>query len=570
MKTPRIHGRLLWLWAIGLACLPVSRIVSAQSPTSIRIDERIQVTLREKGASAEYAFSLDQTGYVIAQFDAVPGGMRPSVTYYTGDLELQADPDNPAIRLASGSYGVRVQDRFDRASEDPVTFWLEFHPETDASEPNDDPTHARPVSLGTPVTFQVLPKRDVDAVTFSVETPGYLYGEFQGGPGLLIPVLELLNQVGEVTGTLSHRSAIRLPQGAMTARLKSSVDDWSIIPLTLSTRFLPEPDQSEPNDTVANARLVELDEPIRLWILPAGDQDVLRVEAPEAGYLWVKREYVPYPLNLVPEWLSAEGKVLNSKQWFHRVSQGTAFVRIRDEFDLSDHCSLQPVQLFVRFLPDPEAGQPNDRFETARPVELNRLVRAHLIPEGNADFFRFEVARNGLVTAQPVVAPSWLRDFAEDPIHDYQLELFDAQHAPLTGSYRWGLTTAAALAPGTYFLKVSRYEQDSTAFEPLVIHLAFTELAVPMQGIDLTVIGLGIKEEPETIQQLQMIADEAGGRFAAVEELEGLKREMIAATSWRAGKLWTVLGAAILVILAGIGWLAMRRTRGPFSPKARR
>ncbi|MEK7214795.1 MAG: hypothetical protein AAB289_04280, partial [Chloroflexota bacterium] len=341
-------------------------------------------------------------------------------------------------------------------------------------------------------------------------------------------------------------------------------------PVTFWLHFRPETDASEPNHTVAAARHVELDEPIRLWILPAGDQDVLRIEVPEAGYLWVKREHVPYPLNLVPEWFSAEGEALDSKRWFHRVSKGTMLVRIRDQFDLSDQYSLQPVQLSVRFLPDPEVGQPNDRFETARPVELNRLVRAHLIPEGDADFFRFEVARNGLVTAQLVVAPSWLRDIAEDVLYDYQLELFDAQHAPVPGSYRWRFTTAAALAPGTYFLKVSRYEQDSTGFEPLVIHLAFTELAVPMQDIDLTVIGLGVGEEPQTARQLQMIAAESGGRFVAVEELEGLKRAMIAATGRRAIGLRMALGAVLLAALLGVGWRATRRKRGPFTPRVRR
>ncbi|MBI4354029.1 MAG: hypothetical protein HY595_02210 [Candidatus Omnitrophica bacterium] len=553
-------------WAVGLAWLSLSPIASAQSPASIRFDERTQVALQEKKAFVEYTFSVDQAGYVIARFDAIPSGMGPMVAYYAGDQELQAKWDSFGIRVDPGSYRVRVRDRSEySASPEPMTFWLEFHPETDASEPNDDPTHARPITLGTPVIFQVLPKRDVDAVTFSVETPGYLYGEFQY-PGLLLPVLEVLNEVGQVTGTLSHRSSLRLPQGTMTARLRSSVDDWSTEPVTLSTWFLPEPDPSEPNDTIAAARQVELDEPIRLWMLPAGDRDVLRVEAPASGYLWVKREYVPSPLMLVAEWLSAEGAALDSKRWFRQVSKGTALVRIRDEFDLSDKCSLQPVQLSVRFLPAPDGDQPNDRFETARPVELNRLIRAHLIPEGDADFFRFEVDHPGLVTAQVVVAPSWLRDFAEDPIHDYQLELFDAQHAPITGSYRSGYTTAAALAPGTYFLKVSRYEKDSTGFEPLVIRLALTELAVPMPGVELTLIGLGVQEEPGTVRQLQMIAEGAGGRFVAVEELEGLKREMASALAGRnRGTLWSIVVIMVLVALAG-GWAAKRG----FSPKARR
>ena len=65
---PRLPTCLLLLGIGGLA--------SAQGPSSIRMEERVQVTLKAQQAFVEYAFSLDQVGYVIPKFEAVASSLQ--------------------------------------------------------------------------------------------------------------------------------------------------------------------------------------------------------------------------------------------------------------------------------------------------------------------------------------------------------------------------------------------------------------------------------------------------------------------------------------------------------------
>ena len=495
-----------------LAGLLLSGTAHAEPPL-LRLGEAVPVRLETKGAVEEFAFNVAETGYVIAQFDQAPSGFYPAVSYHAGPTLLRNEPKDPGVRLEPGHYAVRIRSRFPNdTAKQPFTLTLTFSAEDDPSEPNEALPRARPLTLGEPTLLRLLPKGDTDLLTFTVPETAYvrvMCAEKQSGAH---PAAEVLDAAGQSLGKPEKEFTRRLEPGTYYLRVAAKFSDWSLQPVTVTTDVFVEGDPSEPNDAVARARPVALDEQFRFWILPAGDRDVLRVEAPADGYLSFSYTRAANPLNLVPEWLDDDGKVI-ATTWVRKVAAGPVYLRVRDKYDWSDRQSPRAVYGAVSFSPEMDPSEPNDTFETARPVALNSAATFYVLPEHDVDVWRFEVPERGMVTASLTQAP------LEPSLARYRAELYDANRQPVAFTGAGQNAFEVILDPGAYFLKMDRSDDEHTGFEPLTVELEYTALsAIRRDDVKFTLIGLGEESNAKQQQQFRQLAEVMGGTYIPIAQ----------------------------------------------------
>lgn len=501
----RLLALLAFLGAVGSAYA---------QPQSLRLGESASVHLNTKGAVAEFDFDVTQTGYVVAKFDKVPSGFYPAVSYYAGTVTLRDEKQDPSVRLEPGHYTVRIKSRFDiDVAKQPFSITLDFSAEDDSSEPNDVQAHARPIALGDSVILRLLPKGDVDLLTFTVPETAYVRVKCAEEKLTAHPAAELLDVTGQSLGKAAGEFTRRLEPGTYYLRVAAKFSDWSLQSVTVTTDIFVEGDSSEPNDTLATARSIALDENIRFWILPAGDQDVFRVEAPSDGYLWFGYTRAADPLRLVPEWLAQDGSVLSS-EWMRKVTTGPVYLRVRDRHDWTDRQSSRAVYGSVSFLPELDPSEPNDTFETARPVALNTATTLYFLPAHDVDVWKFEIPERGMVTASLTMAP------LEPSLERYDSTLYDAKFQSVTVTGAGQNAFEVILEPGTYFLKMGRRDDEHSGFEPLTVELEYTPLSeIQSSDIKFTLIGLGEESNAVQQQQFRQLTEVMGGTYIPIKDL---------------------------------------------------
>ncbi|MBI1952669.1 MAG: hypothetical protein HYS41_00905 [Candidatus Omnitrophica bacterium] len=545
MRTMRWLALAAWAWMALPSAQPIAE------PPQAAFGEKREILLNQKGKQEEVTVEVERTGYLVVRFDKVPTSLYPEAAFWQGESKLQYIQKNPVFRAQPGRYQVKVLDRFNAASDKPFTFWIEFVPEEDPSEPNGQISQARPVKLGEPITSWLLPPGDEDLFRFELEKPGYLRVKLKSPASNLYAKVQLLNASGKPESAEGETLTEKLPAGAHYAKLFSKFSGWSGQPVSLEFSLMEELDPSEPNDTPAAARKVDWDELVPFWILPAGDRDLFRFEAPEAGYAWLTVS--PHPgmdLALTPEWLDEEGKVLTSGRWVQRVPKGSGLLRLKSRYEALGEESVKPLYASLSLMPETDSSEPNDTLETARAIELNSVVKFQLIPEEDVDFFRFELKEPSLVISRFVMAPAGPSSGA------YTLEFLDAQGKPVESIYRWEQTSYISLDAGTYFTKVQQFGEGHTGFEWVGLLLAKMDFKVSMEGIDFTLIGLGVENDPATRKQLQLIAQANSGKLVLTSETAALKEEFVkAARKAEPGRglgwLWLLAaGAALLLFLA--------------------
>jgi hypothetical protein len=405
------------------------------------------------------------------------------------------------------------------------------------------------------ILFNQKGKQEV--VTVEVERLGYLMVRFDKVSYALNPSAAFWQ--GENKLQYNPKSpAFRAQPGRYQIAVLDRFNVVSERPFFFWVEFVPEEDPAEPNDTPDTARRVDWEEMVPFWILPTGDRDFFRFEAPEAGYAWMGVS--PHPgldLALTPEWLDEEGKVLTSDRWVRKVPKGPGLLRIKGRYEMLNEESVKPFYASLSFMPETDLSEPNDTLETARAVELGSVIKFQLIPEKDVDFFRFEVKEPGLVYGRFVMAP------VESSYDDYKVEILDAQGKPVAGLYSWQQNYYATLDPGTYFLKIHR-SRGHTGFESVGFQLAWVDLKVPLEGADFTLIGLGVEKDQAAVKELQMIAQANGGKLVLTSEAQKLKEEFVKAAKKNEpgqglGWLWLLLAAGALAF-----WFSKRRgKKGP-------
>jgi hypothetical protein len=243
--------------------------------------------------------------------------------------------------------------------------------------------------------------------------------------------------------------------------------------------FAPEPDQYEPNNSAAAAAALTPGGEILFNILPRGDTDWFRIEAASAGELAVFIDEGPKNLDLhyrvwnanlqvIRDWVAPYRKGGLTEGFADLPTAGVYFIEVSD--GRSDDRSVEHATLATKFTPTDDPLEPNNGYGAARPLKLGTPRHAHILPQGDTDWYLLEAPRAGefAVTVDEV-----------DPGLDIHVRLWNAEVQVVrdwVGPPRPGGVTEAAMSvpgPGIYRLEVADGRGDSRSPNPFRILVEF-------------------------------------------------------------------------------------------------
>ncbi|MBX3574791.1 MAG: caspase family protein [Mesorhizobium sp.] len=396
-----------------------------------------------------------------------------------GDTVLEAELPEPGI------YAIEMADSYsDQASTRTFDLAIDFKPVGDAIEPNNAFGLASHRTATGRDRIAIFPRGDTDWLSLDVDQPGELKLLASGSPQNLDIQLRVWNAnkdlVKDWTGPLRAGGDVEtfadLPApGRYFIEIADGYSDQGSSDLfELETVFTPQPDQYEPNNGMASAAPLTPGGEILFNILPRGDLDWFRVEAPTSGELRVEIDEGPDNLDLHYRVWTADRQLLHDWVAPYRkggLTEGVAdlpragsyFIEITDGY--SDDRSIRHAVLRTRLTPTDDPLEPNDSYGAAKPLSSGEAHKAYILPRGDTDWFAIEAPGPGELS---VVVDE------VDPALDIFVRLWDVDGnaGQWVGPPRPGGVTDARLPiakAGTYRLEVTDGNSDQRSANPFRI-----------------------------------------------------------------------------------------------------
>ncbi|MCC6739481.1 MAG: hypothetical protein IT452_10585 [Planctomycetia bacterium] len=155
--------------------------------------------------------------------------------------------------------------------------------------------------------------------------------------------------------------------------------------------FTAEDDSSEPNGDWARPRRAGFDEKLALRLRPAGDRDVVVLEAPGPGYVRATFEGAHADVEAV---FNLDG-TRNLGANLARVDvAGAVFAVVQDHWGSARR---EPLHVTFSFEPETDAFEPNDTPGSAAALEPGDWQRARIAPGNDSDWFAVDVPEDGYI-----------------------------------------------------------------------------------------------------------------------------------------------------------------------------
>ena len=389
-----------------------------------------------------------------------------------------------------GIYFIEVRDGHnDARSKDSYDMRIAFTATADPSEPNDDRATAMLMDANGSVAAAILPKGDTDVYRLDLSRQGELTAHFTAMPANLNMAFRVLDQNGaQVWGWQSAPEAgeafaawadIETP-GTYYLEVRDGHNDArSKDPYTLQLAFAATADPAEPNDERLTATPLGFGQPVQAAILPKGDADVYRLDLSRQGELTAHFTAMPANLNMafrvldqngaqVWGWQSAPEAGEAFAAWADIETPGTYYLEVRDGHN--DARSKDPYTLQLAFAATADPAEPNDERLTATPLGFGQPVQAAILPKGDADFYRLDIARSGRITAHFTASPDNL-DMAVRVLNADGAQVWGWQSAP--DASQPFAAEAEVKAPGVYFLEVRDGHNDGRSVAPYTLTATF-------------------------------------------------------------------------------------------------
>lgn len=381
-----------------------------------------------------------------------------------GDTLLQAELADPGV------YVVEMADGNDDA-ENVLPFRLSgsFEPVEDDTEPNEGFGAATQVHGVGAYKLAVFPRGDRDWLAVDIDHPGELALRATGLP----PEIDLYMRVWNADKTVVRDWIAPLRRGGDTegfadlplpgryfvevADGNSDASSKALFDFELA--FTPQPDQYEPNDDAAAAAPLTPGGEILFNILPRGDHDWFRIEAPAQGELALLIDEGPETLDLhyrvwdadrkvIRDWVAPYRKGGLTEGFADLPAAGSYFLEVVDGND--DERSIRHATLKTAFTATGDLFEPNDGFGSAVPLPGGEAAFGAILPRGDVDWYRLDLERAGDVRVTIDEVPDDL---------DIYVRLWDADGSASgwIGPPRPGGVTEGrfpAKSPGVYRLEV--------------------------------------------------------------------------------------------------------------------
>ncbi len=234
-------------------------------------------------------------------------------------------------------------------------------------EPNNSLDTAQAVTLPTRLQGFIDPKRDADWYRLAIPAQGALEVAITNMPQEVNVTFQVWGankkvvhgwQTAQKLG-VDHIRIVDLPApGTYYLELRDSSDNGrSAQPYTLRTVLTATKDTGEPNNTLATATPLKLEQSIQANILPKRDADWYRLAIPAQGALEVAITNMPQEVNVTFQVWGANKKVVHGWQTAQKPgvdhirivdlpAPGTYYLELRDSSD--NGRSAQPYTLGIR------------------------------------------------------------------------------------------------------------------------------------------------------------------------------------------------------------------------------
>ncbi|MDH3264651.1 MAG: caspase family protein, partial [Paracoccaceae bacterium] len=267
---------------------------------------RLNPTVFPRGDRDWLEFWIDRPGLFTAEATQVPEALDIAIRVWNYDGRVVRDWVVPARQGGDtfleaglkepGRYFLEIADgNNNAASVVPYALALDFAPVDDAMEPNDSFGAASIQAATGEHRIAIFPRGDADWVALDVDHPGQLQLQATEVPEDLDVYMRVWTADKSVLrdwfgpprpgGDVDDFADLPRPGRYFVeiADGNSNADSAASFPLGLA--FTAQPDQFEPNNGAADAKPLTPGGEILFNILPRGDADWFRIEAPSSGEL---------------------------------------------------------------------------------------------------------------------------------------------------------------------------------------------------------------------------------------------------------------------------------------------
>ncbi|ADG83165.1 S8 family serine peptidase [Thermincola potens] len=385
---------------------------------------------------------------------------------------------------------------------------------------------AQDIKSGRPVTQKLDYGADEDWYRISVPDRASLQFELQPA-GKVTPAIEIYSEQGEMLNAFNSMeeagdadagfdawglfpkpdSNVKvgeavygiigdLPAGDYFFRVFGNHNRWSQELYTLTAQILEKnelvPDMWERNDTLEDAKKVELGRKVSAAINPCGDEDWYKVYVMPGNIYKIDTE-VPAGLDLAVEvigeppadgfagdkgteedlWdngqhadqiIDAGGQGKNETGTFKPYIEQAGYYYLR-VYDKTNGAVNSPYTLQVtEYNPPKDRYEPNESEKDARPIELGSQVEANFSGAEDRDWYQFEVSKTGIVIFDWQAVTTLIPDIT---IYDEKMEpvSFLSYGSPdpfVSVPPDPAESQRFKVAPGKYYVSIANYMGDIT------------------------------------------------------------------------------------------------------------
>lgn len=396
-----------------------------------------ELKLGNGGFPQKIELELDSPSHVALQVVQFPKGATFFAEFPKGQGHL-IHGDAGQARLSAGRHTITIRERWNKKITGPIHIKAVVTPENDATEPNNTPAQARPVTLGETV-LHVFPRGDVDYLKIDLKDRGYLSVYPVNPPKGFTSYCEVYDSNNQSIGANYVHVAI---PGEYTLKC---MDRWSrfgsTAPVKMRIEFHPEEDPAEPNNITADAA----DIPLGVWqqamVAPSGDIDFHALDIKSEGKIVLRVEDLDKNVSVGTQIYDANGKELKLA-YPYPVTPGKYYVKVYGRYN---KWSLKPYRLKFDLLPIEKITPPGAEKATVIDPSLKYYTRIHSGSETDRFALRFK---------GPSIAHVRL-NVPEGS--DYRISYQLKGGKPATGSWTWFRTSEpeVAFTIKPYYNKVS-------------------------------------------------------------------------------------------------------------------
>ncbi len=572
---------------LGCCCLvyasaapPIQVPEAWRGAPSVSFGTELDVLLEEPGDEQRVSLLVEEAGYV--EFVPDPDGPIPVlVEYFDEDGELVSTGEAVSRVLGPTTLYARLHASTGSGSAEPVAVAFEFHPETDALEPNDSAPWAVPVEVDQWERIALPSAHDLDFVELDAPEDGYLYLETARLPEGLRPVVHLVDRWGELSEFADHVRPLAVTRGSHILCIRNDSPTFSYDPLVVRLRFVQR------RDELATFPLIEPGRIYRTDAIEPPNRRGFGIQVEHPSWLYLQLLHPP-PEHIDDKLLwgvthqhdGGQTPTVNglSTEWMRLLMPGLHTFEVNSQYDDLNVDFPGPWNVAFVLVEENRPSEPdNNTPQGAMPLPLNKKVWLEPSVTNDVDWLsdepsltkdvawlRLEIPGPGLLQ---VASLSDVRLFAADEVtRDWwtPLKVFRPAKAPTLMTSGRPDRTLHLEEGGTYLLESlggpleANFAPDASIGVPEVSG-GFTSVLVDLAA-----------DEMERLDSLA-VGRVSGSFFAHVEDLEELpsvlaenvqKARQAGAMEFEAGRsqpvLWPYAAVAALLLTAGVIFLARR------------